>query len=446
MELQIKVAQAVHALNHDSQSRNRVAANQWLVQFQQTDLAWDDRNTINSSSPSLGDGYVALFVRMFGLDNDPLDREQAIVAFSTCEAAAGLLQEISSINLYRESVAESGAIEEITGLLRHSSLTSEVKEQSICTLWNLSVDEKLRMKIANTDLLPLAIKSLEDEDIKVKEAAGGVLVNLALSKSLHSIMVEAGGSCHSANDWCGCLQGLDTRLNIDDKNAEIDKSKINAVVGRTQQQFLARIGAIEVEDERKSQSVSTSQRFTLLPWMDGVAWLVLILGLEDELAISRAAESISDASINEHMRISFKEAGAVNNSICQLIESEGVMYPLLNALKHSGTSETLMEKTLDILARILDPAVSESTTGKDVMDSAVIARLIEILKTPSPNLQRKASSILEFLTIIEQHLDTILSVDIESGLEAVFQQKILDDTESDMDDLELTFRSGKTCG
>ena len=41
MELQIKVAQAVHALNHDSQSRNRVAANQWLVQFQQTDLAWD---------------------------------------------------------------------------------------------------------------------------------------------------------------------------------------------------------------------------------------------------------------------------------------------------------------------------------------------------------------------------------------------------------------------
>ena len=68
------------------------------------------------------------------------------------------------------------------------------------------------------------------------------------------------------------------------------------------------------------------------------------------------------------------------------------------------------------------------------------------LGAPSPNLQRKASSILEFLTIIEQHLDTILLADIESGLEAVFQKKILDDTESDMDDLELTFRSGKTCG
>ena len=72
------------------------------------------------------------------------------------------------------------------------NLFLQVKEQSICTLWNLSVDEKLRMKIANTDLLPLVIRSLEDEDIKVKEAAGGVLANLALSTSLHSIMVEAG--------------------------------------------------------------------------------------------------------------------------------------------------------------------------------------------------------------------------------------------------------------
>lgn len=41
MELQIKVAQAVRVLNHDSQSCNRVAANQWLVQFQQTDAAWE---------------------------------------------------------------------------------------------------------------------------------------------------------------------------------------------------------------------------------------------------------------------------------------------------------------------------------------------------------------------------------------------------------------------
>ncbi|XP_068335020.1 uncharacterized protein [Pyrus communis] len=46
MELQMKVAQAVHVLNHDTESCNRVAANQWLVQFQQTDAAWEVATSI----------------------------------------------------------------------------------------------------------------------------------------------------------------------------------------------------------------------------------------------------------------------------------------------------------------------------------------------------------------------------------------------------------------
>ncbi|KAL0377235.1 UNVERIFIED_CONTAM: hypothetical protein Sradi_3029000 [Sesamum radiatum] len=49
MELHIKVAQAVHVLNHDTQSCNRVAANQWLVQFQQTDAAWEIATSILTS-------------------------------------------------------------------------------------------------------------------------------------------------------------------------------------------------------------------------------------------------------------------------------------------------------------------------------------------------------------------------------------------------------------
>ncbi|GMH25651.1 hypothetical protein Nepgr_027494 [Nepenthes gracilis] len=49
MELQIKVAQAVHVLNHDLQSCNRVAANQWLIQFQQTDAAWEFATSILTS-------------------------------------------------------------------------------------------------------------------------------------------------------------------------------------------------------------------------------------------------------------------------------------------------------------------------------------------------------------------------------------------------------------
>lgn len=104
-------------------------------------------------------------------------------------------------------------------------------------------------------------------------------------------------------------------LNVDN-NADIEEGKINAIVGRTQQQFLARIGAIEFEDLRVSQSESsTSNHLTLLPWIDGVARLVLILKLEDDAAIVRAAESIADASINEHMRISFKEAGAIKHLV-----------------------------------------------------------------------------------------------------------------------------------
>ncbi|XP_059294401.1 transportin MOS14 isoform X3 [Lycium ferocissimum] len=64
MELQMKVAQAVHVLNHDSQSCNRVAANQWLVQFQQTDAAWEVATSILTSNyhhPFVSDFEVEFF-------------------------------------------------------------------------------------------------------------------------------------------------------------------------------------------------------------------------------------------------------------------------------------------------------------------------------------------------------------------------------------------------
>lgn len=124
-------------------------------------------------------------------------------------------------------------------------------------------------------------------------------------------------------------------LNIDTENVDLEEAKMNAVVGRTQQQFLARIGAIEIEDENKSNSEwSSSQRMTLLPWVDAVARLVLILGLEDESALERAAVAIADASINEHMRISFKEAGAVK-LLVQLINhpSDTVRLAAIHALE-----------------------------------------------------------------------------------------------------------------
>ncbi|KAL0396712.1 UNVERIFIED_CONTAM: hypothetical protein Scaly_0119600 [Sesamum calycinum] len=433
-----------------------------------------DVETLRDESSSSNDGYVALFIRMLGVDNDPQDREQAVVALwkyalggkhcidnimkyrgtvnlivnllksesdSACEAAAGLLRVISSINL--ESLNEF----------------LQVKEQSICTLWNLSVDEKLCVRITSSDILPLLVKFLEDEDIKVKEAAGGVLSNLTLSQSNHKLMVEAGVIPKLANllkaneedskiirkvarnallelakdeynrilvmeeglvlvplvgaaayksftpalySWPSLPDGTKIEqsskgpsrygaselllgLNVDEKKAELEEAKMNAVVGRTQQQFLARMGAIEIEDDTKSKvEWSSNQRMTLLPWMDAVARLVLILGLEDESAIARAAGSIADASINEHMRTSFKEAGAIkhlvqlinhpsdavrlgviraldrlsiSNNVCRTIEAENILHPLTNLLKQSKSeiSHSLTAMILNILIRILDP-------------------------------------------------------------------------------------------
>ncbi|GFS32997.1 ARM repeat superfamily protein [Actinidia rufa] len=443
-----------------------------------------DLESSRSGSSSPADGDVAFFVRMLGLDNDPLEREKAVIALwkysqrgeqyvdaimqfhesinltvnllqsdssSACEAALGLLRMISSVNVYREFVAESGAIEVIIALLSRSFLTSGVKEQSLYTLWNLSIDEKLQEKIANPVLLPLLINFLEDGNKKVKECAGGFLATLARSRFNHKVMVEAGvipkmakllktdveRSNVSANflnidvdrlkvirkemrntllelakDECyrilvmeeGLLlvplvgttayksfrPPLDSRpswpdgtliewtpkvqskygasevllgLRCRDNDANMEEAKINAMAAQSRQRFLARAGCIEMENGENSQGESSSDlQFTILPLLDGVARLVLILGLEDESAIARAAESIAGASTSNHMRVSFKEAGAVkhlvrllghrsdavrlavihalerlsvSNGVCRIIEVEGVLHPLIDAMKNS---------------------------------------------------------------------------------------------------------------
>ncbi|MCD7468267.1 hypothetical protein HAX54_006283 [Datura stramonium] len=128
------------------------------------------------SSFNTGDGYIALFVRMLGLDHDPLDENRHFRG--SVNLTVGLLRSESD-----------AACEAAAGLLR---MTSSVKEQSLCMLIDLSVDEKLRNKIANSDLLPLLISSWRMKALRVKEAAGGVLANLALSASNHKNIIEAG--------------------------------------------------------------------------------------------------------------------------------------------------------------------------------------------------------------------------------------------------------------
>ncbi|MCL7032120.1 hypothetical protein MKW94_001505 [Papaver nudicaule] len=470
---------------------------------QHLDTSSTDARSLDRKSSRSNGGSLALLIQMLEQGNDPLDTEEAVIALwkysqagkqqvdellqfdgcisltvnllrsdssSTCEAAAGLLRIISAVNHYRNLVVESGAIDEISSLLRRPSLTAEVKEQMICTLRNLSMDEKHRMNISNSDLLPMLINSLDDEELKVQEAAGCLLACLASSLSNHQVMVEAGvipklakflkGDAETSKEirkeakqallelakdehcriliieeglvlvpivgtdayksfkvashsWPSLPDGTEFErgtstpsrygaselllgLNIHDKIFDLEEAKVNAIVGRTQEQFLARIGAIEMEDGNilGSESSASEQNNTLLPWVNGVARLVLILGLEDPSAVSRAAWSIGDLSINEHMRMSFMVAGAVkslvqlldhNNenvrsavthalwrlslsvNVSRIIGEEDAVDQLVNALKNRQLPEEVMKKTMDILARVLDPGkemeVKLSTTS-----------------------------------------------------------------------------------
>jgi hypothetical protein len=87
-------------------------------------------------------------------------------------------------------------------------------------------------------------------------------------------------------------------LSVSDKKTEPDEGKVNAMIGHSNQQFLARVGAIELDDEGKVQSrTQRNDLYTILPWVDGVAWLFLIIGLEDVSAIAKA---VNDASNHYH--------------------------------------------------------------------------------------------------------------------------------------------------
>ncbi|RZS27534.1 hypothetical protein BHM03_00061027, partial [Ensete ventricosum] len=300
----------------------------------------------SSNSRSSSDGYVGLFVRMLGLDNDPLDREQAISTLwkysqggkncidgimqfpgcinlvvsllksessCTCEAAAGLLRTVSAVSIYRNVVSESGAIEEIASLLCRPSLTSEAD-----LLKNNSEDYKVIRKEAKTALLELSkdeyYRILIIEEGLVRVPVIGASAYKAFRPPTHSWPSLPGGmeiQRSSAPSRYGASELL-LGLNIREQSFNLDEAKINAIVGRSQQQFLARIGGIEVDSVRKSQLESSqNQQYNLLSWIDGVARLVLILGLEDVSAITKSAHAIADASVGEDMRISFKEAGAL---------------------------------------------------------------------------------------------------------------------------------------
>nr|GMD29397.1 uncharacterized protein LOC109156869 isoform X1 [Ipomoea batatas] len=71
----------------------------------------------------------------------------------------------------------------------------------------------------------------------------------------------------------------------------------------------------------------------------------------------------------------------------------------------------------------------KTTNAVDVLDSVVLTRLIDILRRVLGLMfwivQRKVASILEFVSVVKPCTEKIISIDIESGLDAVFKQESL---------------------
>ncbi|KAG2589080.1 hypothetical protein PVAP13_5NG251700 [Panicum virgatum] len=559
----------------------------------------------STGTTSSGSAYLGLFVRLLGLDNDARDREHAvctlyqyslggrksideIMQFPGCivliisllksestrarEAAAGLLRNITSVQIYRKMAIESGAMEEVMSLLCKSTISPEMMEQCLCTIWNFSIDENWRYKILRSDVLTKIVRYLDEEDIKVKEAAGGIISNLALSPSNHGALVEAGvipklvhllqtkeddykiirkearsslillarddhyhslimeeglvrvplvgSAAYKAfkplpHSWPTFPDGSEIQrssrpskygatelllgLSVNEKDTKPDKAKINAMIGRSNQQFLARVGAIELDDEGNEQSGSEkSDLYTILPWVDGVARLVLILGLEDISAIKKAARAIGDASINEHMRTSFKEAGAVkpllellkhddvsvreaaayaleklsvSATICQKIKADGGLELLINTVKDPNTPVKQLEKMIYVLSQMFDMGISmvaasyahedvtsaekstqgDTATGNSVishtfvnqemasemiLDFDAISRLTKVLKEASPSLQAKVCCVLEHLAASEQHATAMTATCTGSVIEAILEIGVIHGTRADSEDFD----------
>lgn len=91
--------------------------------------------------------------------------------------------------------------------------------------------------------------------------------------------------------------------------ADIDKTTVLLNEGKVRQQFLARIGVIEKRNGAKEED--DEDKVTFMPWWDGIARLVLILGLQNPSVAKQAAEALAEISITEDYRQAIHKAGAI---------------------------------------------------------------------------------------------------------------------------------------
>ncbi|GJM94228.1 hypothetical protein PR202_ga10858 [Eleusine coracana subsp. coracana] len=201
----------------------------------------------------------------------------------------------------------------------------------------------------------------------------------------------------------GCIVLIISLLKSESARAcEAATAKVNAMIGRSNQQFLARVGAIELGDEGKDQSGSEkNDLYTILPWIDGVARLVLILGLEDLL-------KHSDAPVREAAAYALEKLSA-SSIVCQKIKAEGGLEVLIDIVKDPNTAVKQLEKIIYALSRVLDIGISMTA----VPDSC-------------------GHSEREILTnAFEEYATAMTAASIGSVIESVLEMGVISGTRSD---------------
>ncbi|TQD90097.1 hypothetical protein C1H46_024335 [Malus baccata] len=191
-------------------------------------------------------------------------------------------------------------------------MSPNVKEQAICTLWNLSVDEKFREKIANSDVLPLLVKSVDDEDIKVKEAAGGVLANLALNDILKSNI-----PLHNKDWFAACLVKLGSlsrpRLEFQDPiNMEVTLHQtIPRLVEQLKTSFVPEEKEAAVVELNRIISEGVVDSTRAIASEGGIFLLVKLIEEGSERAIEASLAILYNLSMDSENHSAIVVAGAV---------------------------------------------------------------------------------------------------------------------------------------
>nr|PNR35431.1 hypothetical protein PHYPA_023331 [Physcomitrium patens] len=509
-----------------------------------------DKTSGYQSGLEIEEGYVSIFVRMLSLNNPVEDREAGVLALwrhsaagadkvkeivmfpgclnlvvallpsereATAEAAAGLLRNISAIEEYRSLVAEAGTLEEIAGLLTRHKRSPEVRKQALSVLWNVSLNERERNKLADLELLPALLAIVDSEEEKEtegedtvslqtgdfhqeseKEAAIGVLATLSYSPCNHEMLIRAGviprlarilleetsSSKVTRQEARKCLLQLakdpiqksaiietglvpvpligasafrtfkpvmeDTFAIPEDIQftenpslttvfgadkllrglkigpADIDKITMLLNEGKVRQQFLARIGVIEKKNDGQAEDLSpdsNENKYTFMPWWDGIARLVLILGLQNPDVAKEAAESVAEIAITEAYRQAFHKAGAVphlvkwlgsgdvaateaaalaldklgkSQKVRRAIEAHGAVPDLIEILRASDAPPSTKERVVSTLLRF-----SQEGGGSDAMiQDGAIPGLMDIVSSEgfSAEAKEEAEGILQELS------------------------------------------------